>query len=168
MNEVKDDIDAIIREGVKNFVSTKVISEQLLRFDHQVLFDFLANYISDPTLGRLEWIAAIRTLCQIDRIKANNLLIEALQVNDADKRFRVVRLLGEYGTEQVVPTLVKMLKEEPEPGIRLMVAITLGAIGDKQAIPALQWSAEHDHDVDHEGVPVSYEAKQAIKRLEVL
>ncbi len=160
-----DEIEATIREGVKNFVSTKVISGQLLQFDNQMLFDYLINYMNNPTIGRLEWIVAIRTLCQLDRIKANTFLVEALQVNDSDKRFRVVKLLEEYGTEQVVSTLVKMLKEDPEPGIRLMVAITLGAIGDKQALPALEWSAENDYETNHDGVPVAYEAKEAIKRL---
>lgn len=162
---MKVEIEATIREGVKNLTSTRIITEQLLQFDHQVVFDLLTNYLRNPTTGRREWIIAITTLCKINPIKANELLIDALQVNDADKRFRVVKVLEEYGTEQVVPTLMKMLKEDPEPGIRIKVAVTLGAIGDKQALPALEWSAEHDYEVDYEGVPVAYESKQAIESL---
>jgi HEAT repeat protein len=117
------------------------------------------------SVSRYEWIICIHVLCKIDKVEASKRFVGALEVEDADKRFRVVNLLGGCGTEIVVPALIKILKEDPEPGIRIEAASTLGYIGDKRAIPALEWSVENDDGRDHDDNPIAYVAQRAIERL---
>lgn len=165
---------AEIRELIQNSandltISTKQAVAQLLsQFEHQELFESISDYMDNPSLGRREWIICIKTLCQIDRVQANKRFIEALEVDDADKRFRIVKLLGsECGTEHIVPKLIEMLKDDTHPGIRFIVATTLGNIGDLRALPALEWSATNDNDLNHEDQSVASEAKRSIEKLKV-
>lgn len=152
------DLSLSLQEAVKNL---------LLQFEHQELFNIASNYLNVPSIKRREWIICIELLCQIDSIAANKRFVEALQVDDADKRFRIIKLLGgKCGTEYIVPTLITMLKEDPDPGIRFIVATTLGDIGDERALSSLRWSVENDHETNHEDTPVSYEAQKAIEHIE--
>jgi HEAT repeat protein len=161
-----------IKEAIKTYAQDLTISMRDVpnklqsRFDGDLLFDTISKLIEVPSsLERREWIACIETLCQLDKQKANMVLDKALETDDEDKRFRVIKVLGTYGTDYVVPTLLKMLKDELHPSIRYRIAYTLGLIGDKAAIPDLQWAAENDQTLNYEDVPVSYAAKEALKML---
>lgn len=165
---MKAEIESLIKTSAADLRtnSKDVVEQLLLHFEHQTLFNAISEYMYDSSLQRMEWIICIESLCRIDRIAANKRFIEALQIDDRDKRYRIVRLLRGCGTEHIVPTLMKMLKEEREPGIRYMVALALGMIGDKQAIPALEWSAKYDDGANHDGILVSDTAKEAIEELQ--
>lgn len=165
---MREAIEGVIKKSAEDLTvsSKEAVERLLLEFEHQTLFDTISAYMRNPDIGRREWIACIETLCRIDRIEANKRFVDALQVEDADKRFRLVKLLGKCGTEYVVPSLISILKDDPHPGIRFMAAHTLGAIGDARALSALKWSAEHDHALNHEDVSVSEMARIALEMLD--
>ena len=163
---MKDEIIKLLKHYQKNYVSSKTATAELLaKFDHIALFKIISEYMDDDSMGRFEWIIGINVLCRINRVEANKRFISALQVDDADKRFRIVKLLGSCGTEHIVPTLITMLKDDPEEGIRFMIADTLGAIGDLRALDMLEWSLENDTGTNHEGTSVAYVARKAIERI---
>jgi HEAT repeat protein len=165
---MRDKIEALIKNHATNLsLSTKDSLEQLLsQFEHQELFSTISDYMDSASVSRREWIMCAEILCRIDKHKANLTFVNALKNDDEDKRFRIVKLLWQgCGTEHIVPTLIEMLKEEPDPSIRLMVAMALGEIGDKRALPALEWSADNDHETNYEGTLISSEAKSAISNL---
>ena len=141
------------------------VSHLVEYYEHSLLFKVISDYMYQSAVSRYEWIICIYALCEIDKVEANKRFVGALEVEDADKRFRVVNLLGSCGTEIVVPALMKILKEDPEPGIRIEAASTLGYIGDKRAIPALEWSVKNDKGRDHDDTPIAYVAQRAIERL---
>ena len=163
----KEKIEAFIKNSGNDLTvfSKDAANDLLQNFEHQELFQVISNYMNAPDVKRREWIICIRTLCQIDKIKANKRFIDALQNDDPDKRFRIVKLLGGCGTEHIVPTLIKMLKEDSEPGIRVIVALTLGYIGDKRALSALEWSVENDDGADWDGNSLADVAKTSIERI---
>lgn len=162
-NEIKKAIKTYSQDST---ILLKDVPEKLqARFNDDLLFDTISEYMKVDALDRQEWIICIETLCHLDKQRANVRLLDALAVSDSDKRFRVIRVLGKCGcgTSYVVPTLLKMLKNEPNPSMRYHIALTLGFIGDKEAMPYLQWLAENDHSLNYEDVPVSFAARDALK-----
>jgi hypothetical protein len=141
------------------------VAHLVAHYEHYLLFKVISDYMYQSSVSRYEWIICIYALCEIDKVEANKRFVGALKVEDANKRFRVVKLLRSCGTEIVVPALIKILKEDPEPGIRVMAADTLGYIGDEQAIPALEWSVENDDGRDHDDNAITDVAQRAIERL---
>jgi len=159
-------IKEIINEIRNSRLSTKNISRHIqVRFEDEVLFKAINEYMNQYSLNRREWITFINILCQINDKKAKDRLIQALDTKDPDKRFRVVKAVGFYKIKEVVEKLLFMLKEDPDPSIRFQVAYSLGLIGDKQAISSLQWSIDNDYDTNYEGTFVSHAAKEALDLL---
>lgn len=166
---MKDQIEAAINNaGADITTRNKDVARQLVaEFDHATLFSVVSDYMRNPAVSRKAWIICIYTLCYIDPIKANQRFIEALQNDDADKRYRVVRLLAAYGTPIIVPSLIKILKDDPEPDIRYKAAIALGTIGDERALPALEWTVENDPEKEHDGIPIAAVARDAIQEIKI-
>ena len=52
---------------------------------------------------------------------------------------------GLYEIREVVGTLVKQLKKEPDPNTRILIALSLYKIGDEEALNAVEKLIESDH-----------------------
>lgn len=161
---MKEEIIDIIKKGADNLtISINVTVEQLINlFDNEELFTQISIYLDDTTIKRREWVICIRTLCQIDKVKANERFVQLLKSENPEKRYRLVQHLSGCGTQYIVPALVEILKEDPSPDIRCIVASALGDIGDSRALPALNWAAKNDHDANYENTLVSNQAQHSI------
>lgn len=103
-------------------------------------------------------------LYRLDHERAFSFLARCLKDPDADVRNWVVQLLGSYG-EKITPLLIPLLQSDPSPDVRCCAAGMLGYFGTPDALPALRYAAEHDHERDFDGDPVSSIAKHAIKQI---
>lgn len=163
-NEIED----LIHNSARDLsINIKDAADQLAHMDNDpARFDIISAYMdkSDQT-HRREWLICINALCRLDQQAANERFEQALDTENPEHRFRIVKLLGKYGTPSIVPTLIRILKSDPWSEIRLAAAATLEAIGDASAIPALAWSAAYDKGVDFEGRSVALAAQQAIERI---
>ena len=77
------------------------------------------------------------------RASAAPALIEALDSNDDTVRWRAVALMGSSRDPRFTEPLIDALNKDPDTGVRVKIAATLGKIGDRQACEALL-DALHD------------------------
>jgi hypothetical protein len=63
-------------------------------------------------------------------------------------RWNVLGDIARYGDDSVVPTLIKKLRTDTDPGVRGQAAFALGHLGSPEAIPALIAALETDKEVD--------------------
>lgn len=103
-------------------------------------------------------------LYYLDRERAFSFLVRCLADPDANVRAGAVELLGWYG-ERITPFLIPLLQNDSSPDVRCVAAGMLGYFGTPDALPALRYAAEHDHERDFDGDPVSSIAKHAIKQI---
>ena len=162
-----NDVEDLIRKRAEDLkINIKDAADQLARMDDPARFDIISAYMNKSDQARRrEWLICINALCHIDRQEANKRFEQALDTENPEHRFRIIKLLGTYGMPSIVLTLIGILKSDPWSEIRLAAAATLGAIGDSSAIPALAWSAAYDKGVDFEGRSVALAAQQAIARI---
>jgi HEAT repeat protein len=81
----------------------------------------------------------------------------------------VATVLGNFGDVRAVEPLIDALSD-PDPGMRFYAARALGKLGDRRALPALEWAREADTEriVDRKslyGKSVSIAAAKAITRI---
>jgi hypothetical protein len=163
----KQELEDLIQKAVSNpMFSHKDAVEQLLQFEHEEVFKLICEVMRNPYLGRQEWIICMTTLCRIDKVRANKEFVEALKSHDAEKRYRLLKLLGGCATEEIIPSIIQILKEDTEPSVRYIAALTLGYIGDTSALAALEWSAENDEGENYEGSSIASAAKASIREIE--
>jgi hypothetical protein len=88
-------------------------------------------------------------------------------LHDESWHFAVCHLIARCGgTKQVQPQVIDILLRSPSTGTRVMAAHALGRIGDANAVPALQYAQEYDHDRDSGGWRVSIAATEAIEKIQ--
>lgn len=78
---------------------------------------------------------------------AVNALIDSLQHGNPSVQNIAASALGDIGGEKARQTLVKALKEIPEPTVKLTIADALGRIGGKYALNALEQTQKSTADV---------------------
>lgn len=162
----KQELKDLIQKAVASLkISHMDAVEELLQFEHEELFTLICEYMRNPYLGRKEWLICITTLCRIDKVRANKQFVEALKSHDAEKRYRLLKLLGGCATEEIIPSIIQILKEDTEPSVRYMAALTLGYIGNSNALTALEWSIENDGGENYEGSSIASAAKAAIREI---
>lgn len=167
MSEIKDAVEKLIKNASDNHfsISPKDVVEQLLQFEHEALFGSICDYMRNPYLDRTEWIICTTTLCRIDKQRANQVFIEALKSHDAEKRYRLLKLLWGCATEIILPSINKLLKEDTDPSIRYVAAMILGDIGNSSSIEALEWSLKHDTGVNYEDSAIADAAKFSLMKI---
>ena len=92
-------------------------------------------------------------------------LLESLHSTYPDVRRWSCGILAETGSLQAANRLMYILAYDPSADVRVVAAYALGRIGDPRAIPALMHAIEKDYEQDFEGIKVSDEAEEAIKRI---
>ncbi len=81
----------------------------------------------------------------------------------------IATILGNFGDRRAVEPLIDALQDR-DPSVRFYVARALGKLGDKRALPALEWTRTHDTEpiLDRKSVrgkSVSDAATKAIERI---
>jgi HEAT repeat protein len=73
-------------------------------------------------------------------------LIRLLNSENRGWRYSAARLLGERKVDEAVEPLMKQLKVEKDPSVRIVIAQALHKIGDPRAIEALREAAKTDRN----------------------
>ena len=66
---------------------------------------------------------------------------------------------------QAVEPLCELLRHELSPDVRSWAVIALGQIGDKRALPTLEWVRDHDTGETWEGRRIASTAEAAIREI---
>lgn len=94
-----------------------------------ILIRVLRGYVGARSL-------AAKALGQIGERRAGSALTEALECQSTSLRLAALRSLADLEYEQALP-VVRSLLSDPDPRIRRDAALTLGRLGDREAIPHL-------------------------------
>ena len=150
----------------------KLALEQLQQLDKAKILLVLLSLVSDQNYQDSEVrYRAIEAIASLAPRGCSKLLFPFLNDPDWIVRIEVCGQLYNYGYifhenfEEAILPLTEILRNDPEVSVRLIAAGALGKLGDKRAIPALQWSQEHDAGKDWEGRSVKHEATAAIEEI---
>lgn len=136
---------------------------ETLSKDGQAIEPILLDLLQDPNVQiRCDASKAIRV---INSDQAVNFLLTLLYDNDSTVRWHTCGLLYDIGDSRAVESLMQLLKSEPDGDVRYVAALALGKIGDKRALPTLQWTVDHDEGVNLQDDPVRLAAQEAIDRI---
>ena len=84
-------------------------------------------------------IIALQSLCQNDRARCGQFAAEILRSGrSARVKEAAVVLLGRYGGNEAVPTLIQMARTEPDAKLRMRAISALGRTGDERALDVLR------------------------------
>lgn len=84
-------------------------------------------------------IIALKTLCENDRAGCSTRVAEVLRANKpAPLKEAAVILLGRYGGNEAVPSLIQMARNEPDEKLRMRVISALGSTNDERALDVLR------------------------------
>jgi HEAT repeat protein len=85
------------------------------------------------------------------------------------ERRHAVEALGTIADSRVVPTVVKVMRNDKHANVRVSAARALGAIGDAAALPALE-AALNDNEITkvHAPTTVGEEARKAIEAIKAV
>lgn len=92
-------------------------------------------------------------------------LLDSLNSTDPVIRRWSCSLLARTKSTQLLDRLMDVLAADPSADVRVIAAYALGWIGDVRALSALNKAFKKDHEQDSEGVTVSDEAQEAIKKI---
>lgn len=164
-------IDAAVERLVDENLQTRRAAEQELKAAGAAAVPALIDALADEeervrisaviVLGRIKDPRAIEPLIELLRDRSPKMwdvlwdafwalrasaapaLIDALASNDPDVRWRIVALMGSSRDARFTEPLIAALNKDPDTGVRVRVATSLGKIGDRQACEALL-DALHD------------------------
>jgi HEAT repeat protein len=112
-------------------------------------FDFLQQNFYPETDVEIR-SAIISALGPLGDRRAVPMLIQALKQEIAMRvRLRAAQALGELGGEEVIEPLIQAL-DDTDGTVRFYTVDVLGKLGDKRALPKLEWLKENDHFVEYE------------------
>jgi HEAT repeat protein len=97
---------------------------------------------------------------------ALELILPLLEDASSTVRWHACGLLHDHGDERAVAALVRRLKSDVDPQVRVIAADALGRIGSPTAVPALKEVAARDHGVDRLGFRASDAAQAALAAIE--
>jgi HEAT repeat protein len=140
--------------------------QELQKLDRERLIDTLSSILSHQGHHNPEIrYRAAEVLVKVDPERGRRLILPYLGSPDSVLRWLVCGLLSNHGDETATMPLVSVLRDDPEPRVRMLAAFALGKVGDERAIPALEWAREHDDGTDWEGRRVSDSAADAIEEI---
>ena len=87
-------------------------------------------------------------------------IIEAMKNKDKSVRIAAIKAASEMKSEDILNTLIILLREDPDPEIRMNAAKALGVIGNPRCQNHLAFAGQNDSD---EGV--REKAQEALKEL---
>ena len=107
---------------------------------------------------------AVEGLCQTNRHMIY-LLYPLLQ--DTNNLFRnwICKNIGKFGSEDAIEPLLKVIKEDPDPWIRVTAVEALGALGDDRVLPTLEWVRDNDLEEDGRGLSAGWVAADSIREI---
>ncbi|HYH85068.1 MAG TPA: HEAT repeat domain-containing protein [Pyrinomonadaceae bacterium] len=84
-------------------------------------------------------ILALRTLCENDRVGCSARVSEVLRSNKSARvKEAAIILLGRYGGNEAVPSLIQMSRSEPNEKLRMRAIRALGSTNDERALDVLR------------------------------
>jgi HEAT repeat protein len=89
-------------------------------------------------------IAATRALLSLDAVSFSRDLASALEDSNAPVRQGVAAVLGETADARSLPSLLNLLKNDADAGVRAEAAFRVGKVGDTGVLGALSAVAEKD------------------------
>lgn len=84
-------------------------------------------------------IIALKTLCENDRVGCPARVADVLRANNpAPLKEAAIILLGRYGGNEAVPSLIQMARNEPDEKLRMRAISALGSTNDERALDVLR------------------------------
>lgn len=84
-------------------------------------------------------IIALKTLCENDRVGCSARVADVLRANNpAPLKEAAIILLGRYGGNEAVPSLIQMARTEPDEKLRMRAISALGSTNDERALDVLR------------------------------
>src|SRR5829696_8381948 len=84
-------------------------------------------------------IIALKTLCENDRVGCSARVADVLRANKpAPLKEAAIILLGRYGGNDAVPSLIQMARSEPDEKLRMRAISALGSTNDERALDVLR------------------------------
>jgi HEAT repeat protein len=155
-------LTSLIRGWENKGARDKILNE-IRSLDREKMIGVLNDFLFDSDLYLQSY--AINVVRVLDKQRSIDLLLPLLDTANAGVRWYICDLLSDDGDERAVEPLIKVLRDDPDGGVRLMAAAALRHIGDARAIPALRYSIEHDSGADDEGREVKRVAKEALESI---
>lgn len=128
--------------------------------DQSQLFAVLADLLMEADIDIRANV--IEVALRLNKAKGVKLVLPILNNSKDDLRIHACGLMHEFGTEEAIEPVLRVLKQDPDPQGRGVAAYALGGIGHVRAIPALAWVEQHDHEYDWSGHSPSSSAIAAI------
>jgi len=120
------------------------------------------------TLILTVFISSVGLSQEMNEKEYNKFLIKALKDENIGIRSSAAQLLGERKVEAAIEPLKKMLKNEKHYAVRIVAAVSLYQIGNKEVLPVLKESLkkERNKTVQHvlAGIIESLEQVQYAKK----
>jgi HEAT repeat protein len=128
--------DALVRcVGDSDAVVRRAAVEHLVYLDDERVVPLLIDALTDP--APIMRRAAAQALARLEGDTAVASLIEALSDADAWVRYFATHSLGERRRGDAVASLVRLAFDDPARHVQLAAIEALGAIADREALPAL-------------------------------
>jgi hypothetical protein len=109
--------------------------------------------------SRVELPLVARTLGQIGNVTSCPVLSDSLKSNDARLRREAANAIGLLRCGESIQLLCSMLLHDTDRNVRVNVALALGRIGDRRAVPALRAAMKDEASF------VAVVAKEALQKL---
>jgi HEAT repeat protein len=137
---------------------------ELLGFAGSKVIEVLSKIMLTDPDPEMQGYAA-RALVEIAPERASKLIVPLLESPEPILREDICGLLSKCGDEKAVAPLMEVLQNDRDADVRFLAAFALGKIGDRRAIPALEWARRHDDGMDFDGHPVRNAAEDAINEI---
>jgi len=105
---------------------------------------------------------ASEVLCRVDPQKYLNTVTSLLNDNDADIRWHACGLIYDWGDHSYSDLMIRILRSDVDPGVRVLAADCLGRFGGGTAVQGLREASEIDMGIDLLGRSVRAAAQQAV------
>ena len=93
---------------------------------------------------RFVQVGIIFSLGMLNHPDAVQVMDELLEVESADGRDHICMALARTSVPESVLTLLRVMGQDPDPGVRTSAMSALGLIGAIEALPVLEWAAAHE------------------------
>ncbi len=150
-------LDVIARPFDDHLLYAAVETVGMIGEDNDEVIETLTSLIESECQARR--IAAVRALAQIGGMKAERLLIEAMQDTNETLRAEAVTGIGKNGATSALQDLRNLL-DDPSADVRVAVVVAIGKLGSEEYLEILLRAAQSDYSED-----VRSAAREALEEL---
>lgn len=162
---MKDAIRNLIWEITSDTSTVELTSNEVSTLNSNPV-DLVANellWVLNDSSNSVIQSRAFKGLLALENFDRVRFLMEYFDSATGGWRSACVRNMSQFHDHRIVDKLTQILLGDDDENIRFIAAETLGKVGDRTAIEALNYASTHDLGEDFEGFTIAEEARKSLE-----